>query len=242
MMLLTFPSDWMKNAAFYSVIYCERDGRWYKTNYVRLWEWSNNFPIIDQLGDTGWATGCEYLISLQIANRPGNESASDLIRLTLIGFVEMSHQSRESKRCIAGIILNLFIVEVISLERSGGFESFGWPGGLIIFNFWDICHVQWGEYQCLRVGRDPQCRFPPKCMICIEEILKIPFNALHFLRTSVSSEGEAIEKLIRSGGGYLIARLTKTGYVISQVDIVVVHQKQSRPSQLYMLKLINGGI
>ena len=79
-------------------------------------------------------------------------------------------------------------------------------------------------------------------MICIEEILKIPFNALHFLRTSVSSEGEAIEKLIRSGGGYLIARFTKTGYVISQVDIVVVHQKQSRPSQLYMLKHINGGI
>ena len=79
-------------------------------------------------------------------------------------------------------------------------------------------------------------------MICIEEILKILFKALHFLRTSVSSEGEAIEKLIRAGGGYLIARLTKTGYVISQVDIVVVHQKQSRPSQLYMLKLINGGI
>ena len=79
-------------------------------------------------------------------------------------------------------------------------------------------------------------------MIWIEEILKIQFKALHFERTSVSSESEAIEKLIRAGVGYLIARLTETGYVISEVDIVVVHQKQSRPSQLYMLKLINGGI
>ena len=79
-------------------------------------------------------------------------------------------------------------------------------------------------------------------MFCIEEILNILFKALHFLRTSVSSEGKAIEKLISAGVGYLIARLTETGYVISEVDIVVVHQKQARPSQLYMLKLINGGI
>ena len=66
---------------------------------------------------------------------------------------------------------------------------------------------------------------------------------MHFVKkTSVSSESESIEKLVRAGGGYLIARFTETGYVISEVDIVVVHQKQSRPSQLDMLKLLDGGI
>ena len=65
---------------------------------------------------------------------------------------------------------------------------------------------------------------------------------MHFVKTSVSSEWETIEKLVRAGGGYLIARFIETGYVISEVDIVVVHQNQARPSQLDMLKLINGGI
>lgn len=65
---------------------------------------------------------------------------------------------------------------------------------------------------------------------------------MHFVKTSVSSESESIEKLVRAGGGYLIARFIETGYVISEVDIVVVHQNQARPSQLDMLKLINGGI
>ena len=67
------------------------------------------------------------------------------------------------------------------------------------------------------------------------------YSVMHFVKTSVSSERESIENLIRSGGGYLIARFIETGYVISEVDIVVVHQKQSRPSQLDMLKLVDGG-
>ena len=48
---------------------------------------------------------------------------------------DVSSISRESKKYIAGIILNLFIEEVISLERSRAFESPCCPGGLIISNF-----------------------------------------------------------------------------------------------------------
>ena len=65
---------------------------------------------------------------------------------------------------------------------------------------------------------------------------------MHLFKTSVSSRCESIEKIIRAGGGYLIARFIETGYVISKVDIVVVHQNQSGPGQLDMLKLINGTI
>ena len=75
-----------------------------------------------------------------------------------------------------------------------------------------------------------------------EEDTEYSIIIMHFVKTSVSSERESIENLIRSGGGYLIARFIETGYVISEVDIVVVHQKQSRPSQLDMLKLVDGGI